>query len=182
MELSPRVTRNGREHKKLRLYTWAACVFAAVCVVVLIFTVWFTAVLVDDSGMEPTLERGDTLLCDKLSLVFVSPKRGDIVCYRPAYGEGVYTARIVALPGEEVTIYSGRVYINGHLLDEEYILENCSCDMDTVTVEAGSFFLLPDAREGIASTASEELIISAERIIGRVFMRVAPMGRIAIFK
>lgn len=182
MELSPRANRNGQEYKRLSFYTWVACIFAAVCVVVLIFTVWFMAVMVEDGGMAPTLERGDTLLCDKLSLVFVSPKRGDIICYRPAYGDGVYTARIVALPGEEVTIYSGQVYINGQLLTEEYISETCCYDMDTITVEEGSYFILPDARGGMESAASEELIISAARIIGRAFMRVAPIDRIAIFE
>lgn len=182
MELSPRVNRNGQDYKRLSLYTWAACILAAVCVVVLIFTVWFMAVMVEDGGMAPTLERGDTLLCDKLSLVFASPKRGDIICYRPAYGDGVYTARIVALPGEEVTIYSGRIYINGQLLKEEYISEECRYDMDTVTIDAGSYFILPDARGGMESAALEELIINATRIIGRVCMRVAPIERIAIFE
>lgn len=42
--------------------------------------------------------------------------------------------------------------------------------------------LLPDARSSMQSTASEELIISAERIIGRVAVRVAPISRVAVFE
>lgn len=182
MELSPRAARNRREYKKLNIYTIAACAAAAACVVALIFTLWFSAVIIEDNGMTPTLERGDTLLCDKLALLFLTPKRGDIVCYKPAYGSGVYTARVVALPGEEFAVYSGKIYINGCLLEEDYIAQACAEDIEPITVPAGSFLLLPDARQSIASAAPEELIISEKRIIGRVAVRVAPLARAAIFK
>lgn len=76
MELSPRAARNRGEYKRLSIYTIAASILAAACIVALIFTVWFTAVIIDDRGMEPTLERGDTVLCDKLAHTFSSPKRG----------------------------------------------------------------------------------------------------------
>ena len=77
MELSPRAARNRGEYKRLSIYTIAASILAAACVVALIFTVWFTAVIIDDCGMEPTLERGDAVLCDKL-LYEVFPASGKI--------------------------------------------------------------------------------------------------------
>ena len=43
MELSPRAARNRGEYKRLSIYTIAASILAAACVVALIFTVWFTA-------------------------------------------------------------------------------------------------------------------------------------------
>ena len=55
MELSPRAARNRGEYKRLSIYTIAASILAAACIVALIFTVWFTAVIIDDRGMEPTL-------------------------------------------------------------------------------------------------------------------------------
>ena len=164
MELSPRAARNRGEYKRLSIYTIAASILAAACIVALIFTVWFTAVIIDDRGMEPTLERGDAVLCDKLALTFASPKRGDMLCYRAVYGGGVYMGRVVGLAGEEVAINGGSV------------------DMESITVGEGMFLLLPDARSSMQSTASEELIISAERIIGRVAVRVAPISRVAVFE
>ena len=164
MELSPRAARNRGEYKRLSIYTIAASILAAACIVALIFTVWFTAVIIDDCGMEPTLERGDML------------------CYRAVYGGGVYMGRVVGLAGEEVAINGGSVYINGCLLKEDYITEACPVDMESITVGEGMFLLLPDARSSMQSTASEELIISAERIIGRVAVRVAPISRVAVFE
>ena len=182
MELSPRAARNRGEYKRLSIYTIAASILAAACVVALIFTVWFTAVIIDDRGMEPTLERGDAVLCDKLALTFASPKRGDMLCYRAVYGGGGYMGRVVGLAGEEIAIKGGCVYINGCLLREDYITEACPVDMESITVGEGMFLLLPDARSSMQSTASEELIISAERIIGRVAVRVAPISRVAVFE
>ena len=79
MELSPRSSRNKKSYLKLNIYTLAACILAAGAVVALIFTLWFTAVAIQDNGMSPTLNRGDIVLCDKLALFFSSPKRGDMV-------------------------------------------------------------------------------------------------------
>lgn len=90
--------------------------------------------------------------------------------------------RVVGLAGEEVAINGGSVYINGCLLKEDCITEACPVDMESITVGEGMFLLLPDARGSMQSTASEELIISAERIIGRVAVRVAPISRVAVFE
>ena len=182
MELSPRSSRNKKSYLKLNIYTLAACILAAGAVVALIFTLWFTAVAIQDNGMSPTLNRGDIVLCDKLALFFSSPKRGDMVCYRAPLGGDIYTGRVIALPNEQVEIACGKVYINGCLLKEDYITEACPVDMESITVGEGMFLLLPDARSSMQSTASEELIISAERIIGRVAVRVAPISRVAVFE
>lgn len=182
MELSPRVSRNRGAYKKLNIYTVIASIVAAIIVICLIFTVWFTAIIIEDKGMEPTLERGDTVLCDKLSLAFRSPKRGDMLCYRAAYGKEVYISRVVGLGGEEVAIKNGQVYINGCLLSEDYIDESCAADMESTLVPQGSFLLLPDGRSSIDSFEPEELIINAGRVVGRLAVRVAPVGRISIFE
>ncbi len=182
MELSPRVSRNRGAYKKLNIYTVIASIVAAIIVICLIFTVWFTAIIIEDKGMEPTLERGDTVLCDKLSLAFRSPKRGDMLCYRAAYGKEVYISRVVGLGGEEVAIKNGQIYINGCLLSEDYIDESCAADMESTLVPQGSFLLLPDGRSSIDSFEPEELIINAGRVVGRLAVRVAPVGRISIFE
>jgi len=109
MELSPRAARNQVEYKRLSIYTIAASILAAACIVAIIFTVWFTAVIIDDRGMEPTLERGDAVLCDKLALTFSSPKRGDMLCYRAVYGGGGYMGRVGGRAGGGGALNGGGV-------------------------------------------------------------------------
>ena len=164
MELSPRSSRNKKSYLKLNIYTLAACILAAGAVVALIFTLWFTAVAIQDNGMSPTLNRGD------------------MVCYRAPLGGDIYTGRVIALPNEQAEIACGKVYINGCLLEEDYTGSASRLDMPAAEIEQGFFLLLPDKREELVSSEPEALIISAERIIGRVAVRTCPIDDAAIFR
>ena len=63
--------------------------------------------------IEPASLRGGP---DERTLV-----RGDIVVFRrPGPPHDMYVKRIVGLPGEEVRMESGRVYLDGRLLEEWY--------------------------------------------------------------
>ena len=179
MELSPRAARNRGEYKRLSIYTIAASILAAACIVALIFTVWFTAVIIDDRGMEPTLERGDAVLCDKLALTFVSPKRGDMLCYRAVYGGGVYMGRVVGLAGEEVAINGGSVYINGKELEESAYWKyrgEIDLDMGEVVVPENSAFVVGDNRNNSKDSRAWGVgAIPYERITGRAHFVIWPL-------
>lgn len=181
MEISPRRSRNAREYARLNAYTVAACALLAFALVALIFTAWFTAVKIADDGMAPALTKGQVVLCDKLAKFFVAPKRGDMYCYKDTLGAGVYTGRIIALPGDTVAIFEGRLYVNGGLLLEDYIDFPCAEDMEAVAVETGEYFILPDNRQNVRSFATEELVIGANRLLGRIAFRVWPIEDAAAF-
>jgi signal peptidase I len=56
--------------------------------------------------------------------------------------------RVIGLPGERVTIRGGRVYIDGSLLDEPYVLDYCtspSCDGEW-QLGPDEYFVLGDNR------------------------------------
>src|SRR5580698_1168491 len=67
--------------------------------------------------MRPGLVTGDRLLADKLSYKFEHPHRGDVVIfYYPRDPQQVYVKRVVGLPGEDVEIRSGDVFIDNRKL------------------------------------------------------------------
>lgn len=72
--------------------------------------------------MSPTLENGDKILVNKLSYRIHSIKRNDVVIVQQSGSEHNYytVERVIGLPGEEVQIREGRVYINGKKLKEPY--------------------------------------------------------------
>src|SRR3989337_4095647 len=74
------------------------------------------------ASMEPNFPDGEFLLTDKVTYRFNEPKRGDIIVFkaRPTY-EYEFIKRIIGLPGEQVSVNNGRVYINDELLDEPYL-------------------------------------------------------------
>ncbi|MEB3196990.1 MAG: signal peptidase I [Candidatus Sericytochromatia bacterium] len=82
---------------------------------------------IPSESMLPTLEVGDRLIVEKLTYLFAPIERGDIVVFTPpprAMSNGnAFIKRVVGLPGETIDIRDGRVFIDGRLLKEPYILE-----------------------------------------------------------
>lgn len=75
--------------------------------------------------MQPTFYDGDMVLVRRYSMPFNKDlERGTIISFVPP-GTNNYTLvkRIVGLPGDEIKIEEGRVYINGEVLVEDYIQE-----------------------------------------------------------
>lgn len=73
-------------------------------------------------SMQPNYPDGEYLLTDKVSYRFGEPERGDIVVFEPPNSNGdEFIKRIIGLPGESVSISSGKFLINSSVLNEAYI-------------------------------------------------------------
>lgn len=74
---------------------------------------------VEGRDMEPTLHRGDRILVTSERRTL---QRRDIVTFKyPADPSKRFIKRIVGLPGELVEIMEGRVFVDGKLLNEDYL-------------------------------------------------------------
>ena len=70
-------------------------------------------------SMEPGIHDRDRILVDSLSYMVGGVDRGDVVVMRYPLDPSVdYIKRIVGLPGEEIVISFGQVWVDGQLLDE----------------------------------------------------------------
>ena len=134
--------------------------------------------VVDGSSMEPNLYSGQWILVNKVVYRLHSPQRGDIVVLRnpsPNNSSPVLIKRIIGLPGEEVKIESGKVYIDGKLLTEEYI--------KTPTDRAGEwsiaenhYFVMGDNRTNSVDSRDSRIgPIEFEDIIGKAWLRIWPL-------
>src|SRR5215218_3064218 len=95
-----------------------ALMFAALLVVFVV-----QPVKVEGTSMEPNLHNGERIFVNKL-IYYGLPalRRGDIVVFwYPDNPSKSYIKRIIWLPGETVTLCSGKVLINGNQLEEPYI-------------------------------------------------------------
>src|SRR5437763_13327227 len=90
---------------------------------------------VEGSSMEPTLHTNEYLLVNKVSYMVGQPQRGDIVVLRfPLDPRRDFIKRIVALPGEQVEVRNGSVFVDGRALVEPYIRQAPAYTYSRVTM------------------------------------------------
>lgn len=174
-------------------------VVGAVIVVLLVRTFLFQAFYIPSGSMEPTLKVHDRVLVNKLSYKVHSVHRGDIVVFdRPTCqskdtpgwatcGESAtikdLIKRVVALPGETISLRDGAVVVDGRRLTEGYVHGQttepiCAFPRQSYKVPEGDVFVMGDNRHN--STDSRCFgPIPKSKIVGRAFIRVWPLGRIA---
>ena len=72
------------------------------------------------SSMEPSLYNGQEIFLNRLVYKITSPKAGDVVVFLPNGNEKshYYVKRVVAVPGDELYVKSGILYVNNEVQDE----------------------------------------------------------------
>ena len=81
---------------------------------------------VEGISMVPTLQDGERILVDKVSYLFQTPPRGDIVVFKyPQDPTRNFIKRVIGEPGDRIEIKPVnsvyRVFVNGKMLAEPYI-------------------------------------------------------------
>ena len=123
-------------------------------------------VRVENISMEPTLQPGYLLIVNKLAYKLGEPKHGDIVVfhYMGDNNEG-YIKRVIGLPGDEVKIENGTVYVNGIALNEPYIAAFPAYS-GTWKVPEGSLFVLGDNRNN-SSDSHQWGFVDLDDVVGK---------------
>jgi signal peptidase I len=72
------------------------------------------------NSMSPNFVAGDHVLVNKLALRYRFPKRGDVVVFRtPDARRLVWIKRVIALPGDTVTVRGHELLVNGKKLEHD---------------------------------------------------------------
>ena len=144
------------------LYEWAQALVCSVLAVVLLFTFVIRLIGVDGHSMVPTLQDGDRLLVLN-AMLDNDYEYGDIVVLRKdTFLEEPIVKRVIATEGQTVDIdfVSGAVYVDGELLEEDYINEPTYVEEGTefpLTVPEGSIFVMGDNRNHSSDSRSSDL-------------------------
>ena len=135
----------------VRIFT---ALFQALVVVliayVLVYTVGQQRTIVGQS-MDTTLSGGDVVLINVMSYQVGSPKRGDLVSYRPNGSSNARAdiKRVIGVPGDKIQIKDGQVYIDDqvYLEDGNYpAITNPGIAKEPIELDEGEYFLLGDNR------------------------------------
>lgn len=159
-------------------------VFFAGMIAILIVGFVVQPVRVEGQSMMPKLHDQDRIFVNK----FIYPlrewigdekpiKRGDIVVLLyPDDPSKSYIKRVVGLPGEDVNVESGKLYINGSQVDEPYLdSEYLSSDSmpGSVHVKDHHYFVLGDNRRN-SSDSRYWGLVPEKYIYGKAIFRYYP--------
>ena len=138
-----------------------------VLVVVVAVRTWICMpALVSGSSMMPTLRDGQVVLVNKLAYCFHAPKRGEIVSIWT--GRELMIKRIIGLPGEELSLHDGRLYVNGKVHAERYLDQPGELEIAGGKIPANSFAVAGDNR-----ARTIVAIVHRKRIAGKLICRLA---------
>lgn len=148
-------------------------------IAVLSWALLFNFSEVRGSSMEPGIHDRDRILVDHFSYLFTKIDRGDVIVMRYPLDPSLdYIKRVVGLPGDQIVIEGGRLWVNGVELDEPYVAQ-AAVDPYThtrVEVEPNHFFVLGDNRRR-SSDSREFGQVPREYVRGKVRLRVWPPAR-----
>src|SRR3990167_1885586 len=89
---------------------------------VVIYAFLFRPFQVNGQSMYPNYENGEYILTNLITLKMKDAQRGDVVVFEsPVNKEKDFIKRIIGVPGDEVMIKAGFVFVNDIKLDETYL-------------------------------------------------------------
>lgn len=182
------------------LKEWLRALIGAI-VILFILNFFVATTTVINTSMLPTLQEKDMLLLSKISPI----QRGDIVTFESHLTiteadraqldpikrlfvrvgtPKILIKRVIGLPGEQVDIQDGKVYINGELLNESaYLGVETVGDLHIDQIPDDQYFLMGDNRSMSMDSRSESVgLVEGKTINGKAIFRYFPLNRFEIFR
>lgn len=170
---------------KKEIFEWIKTIILSL-IIALIITTFVKPTIVKNYSMSPTLNENNFLLINRFLYKRSTPEAGDIIVFQSDLKtedgqDKLLIKRVIGVPGDEIKIEEGKVYINDELLKEDYIPGvYTEGDIDMIIPE-NKIFVMGDNRNN--SLDSRELgLVDFETIVGKAFLRLYPFDKIGFLK
>jgi signal peptidase I len=183
--------RRARRRRLVIEYVVIAAV--AVLVAVLVQAYIVKPYRIPSESMETTLMPGDRVFVNRFIYHFKDITRGNIVVFKAPNTGIVLIKRAIGLPGDEISLKDGRVYINQRRIAEPYVRRIAGQQVPTdpfangrpwslalpYKVPPGNYFMMGDNR--IDSGDSRDFgPVPKSDVIGDAFFIYWPLNRIRV--
>ncbi len=144
-ELQP----SPKESTRSVVNLWMRDLVLAACAAVFIIVFLYQPVRVEGTSMLPRLEDRDRVFINKFVYNFMSIQRGDVVVFHyPRDPENSFIKRVIGVPGDQVRVEHGFVWVNGKKLYEPYVPQEFRdiASYPEVVVPPRQYFVMGDHR------------------------------------
>lgn len=150
---------------------------------------FFRPFQVSGDSMYSNFKDKEYILTNLISLRFNEPKRGDVIVFRsPTEPAKDFIKRIIGIPGDQISLKAGKIYINAKILSEPYIDHGIRTiggafmhEAEQKTVPEGHYFVLGDNRND-SSDSRTWGFISRESIKGISIFVYWPLNEVQVIK
>jgi signal peptidase I len=108
-----------------------------------------------NESMKPQLRDDDEIIVNRAAYILAGPSRGDVVLFAsPANAKKLLLGRVIAIPGDTITITPTQVQVNGVALRETYVQAAAGGTANPIiipqeTLASGQYFILDDNRAAV---------------------------------
>jgi signal peptidase I len=151
------------------VFLWLRDIVISAVVSVLIIMFLYQPVRVEGTSMLPRLEDHDRLFINKFVYRISAIHRGDVVVFHyPRDPEKSYIKRVIAIPGDRISIDRGQVWLNGKRLDETYVPDQYrdARSLAETVISEDTYFMMGDHRS-ISSDSREFGPVDRDLIYGK---------------
>jgi signal peptidase I len=162
--------------------SWLRDVVISVAVSAFIIIFLYQPVRVEGTSMLPVLEDQDRLFVNKLAYHVGEIHRGDVVVFLyPHDHEKSYIKRVIALPGDDLKIDHGQVFVNGKPLAERYVPPRFadSRSLPESVIPEHEYFVMGDHRS-ISSDSRDFGPVDRDLIYGKAAFVYWPMEQVGV--
>ena len=165
------------------VFSWIFGIFTAIFIAVVLNVFLGMSINVVGVSMEPALYNGQQIFINSFLYLISSPKAGDVIVFLPNGNENAhyYVKRVVAVPGDNVVIRDGILYVNGE--ESRWVTEklaDAGIAVNELLLENGEFFCIGDNPGSSEDSRSANIgPVKETEIIGKVWFR-APCEEVSM--
>ncbi len=114
--------KNPKNKVKSETLEWVKAIAIALVLVFVIRWLLFAPYMVDGSSMQPNFHNGERVIVNKILFDIRAPKKGEVIVFKvPSEDNKEFIKRVIALPGDTVSVQGDVVKVNGEVISEPYI-------------------------------------------------------------
>jgi signal peptidase I len=159
---------------------WLRDLIISLAISAFIIIFLYQPVKVEGTSMMPSLDDQERIFVNKFVYRLEAIERGDIVVFRyPRDPSKSFIKRVIAIAGDRIRIEDGEVFVNGNLLEEDYVppMYADQRSYPEIVIPANHYFVLGDHRT-MSNDSRDFGPVAASYIYGKAVFGYWPMDKL----